>query len=111
MPKKLFLDPRDAAGIAEIVTEILESKELRNASPEQKIEAITKRLTKRLYLEDDSTTRIEEPDTQEEIARKLGLPENPPPGYTSMKGDPNPVTEEITIEELRRRRKILEEAN
>lgn len=111
MPKKLFLDPRDAAGIAEIITEILDSEELRDADSDQRIEAITKRLTKRLYLEDDSTTRIDEPDTQQEIARKLGLPENPPPGYSSMKGDPNPVTEGITIEELRRRRKILEEAN
>ena len=111
MPKKLLLDPRDAAGIAEIVEDLLESEQLKDANSAQKLKAITKPLTRRIYLEDDSSTRVEEPLTQQEIAKKLGLPENPPPGWTSEKGDPIATTEEMTIEEARRRRRALEDAN
>ena len=111
MPKKLFLDPQDARGIAEIIYELLQSAELQDADSTQIIDAITNRLSKRLYLEDESSTRIEEPLSQQEIARSLGLPENPPPGYSSMKGDPNPRTKEMTVEEVRRQRKMLEDAN
>lgn len=38
-----------------------------------------------------------------EGARKLGLPEHMPPGYSTMKGDPIAQTESLTLDELRQR--------
>lgn len=70
MPKKLLLDPRDAHDIAEVIHELLQS-EPKTPVKRRQSKPMTKLLSKRMYLNDDSSTRIEEPLSQAEIAKNF----------------------------------------